>query len=161
MNINIIASPVYFDMPEENVVSEISQGLMNEGIDSDNLAELVSGEYAISYQDTIKKVFKELNINFPSHKEAGMALAKYYSTLIINNMIDPYGGAKKIWLEIECKEEFENEFDNIQVFSALASEYEDFTEKEQTEFYGDKECVSKQSKIKTEIIKEAELFLKK
>lgn len=159
VNIEIVASYIYFDMPPEQEIAAIAEQLIRQGIESNCLADLAAGVYELGIKDAIKEVFKELGIDLPTHEEAGFLLAKYYASKIIDGSLSPYEGARKIWMEVEVNEENKYEFEPLRVFAGLASEYEDFSEEDRLEFYGKEECVNKQAEIDKVIIEEAKILL--
>lgn len=111
--------------------------------------------------DFIWKFLKNKKIFHPDRRKAGFNLAKHYAKKIIQREVSPYQGAKWIWhrIENEYEYEYEGEFDQLLTFVGLASEYEDFNDEVNKDFYGEDGAKQKQQEIEDSIIAEASQLL--
>ncbi len=154
-----LASKFYFDMPEVAEIISWAERLVSQGCASENIEELAfSYENIVDLEETVKGCYKENGVNFPTRREAGLRLAEYYSKKIINKQLTPYEGAKMIWRFIIDQEDFEGEFKELKWFVGLASEFEDFDDVGQREFYGDKRCEELKLEVAQRIFDEAMEF---
>lgn len=160
MNFLFLASNYYYDKPGIKTIEAMIETSIKEGVDLEHLVEISYGlSNNISKNQLIKVFFKENNLKFPSHYDAGMYLIKYYSEMVLSGHLTPYEGAKKIWLYVYCNEECDREFDSLKWLSGLVSEYEDFSEEPQIEFYGSEKCKELKKDTEVKIVEEIKSLL--
>ena len=161
MNLSLLAAKYYFGHPDKSELIKIAENIVVEYPESDVAWEIAySFENIVDLKEIIIELYKEMQLHLPTHYEAGMALAKHYSNMVLSDQCSAYEGAKMIWNHIVNNEEIEGEFENLNWIVGLASEYEDFFEAGQQEFYGKEECKQLQLKTNQKILDEMKLLFK-
>ena len=96
MDITLFATKYYFDKPGNAEIVSFAECLVADGCEYDALLEMAySFDSILDVNEKILELYKQSDNKFPSHYEAGMGLARYYSGMIINSHCSPYEGAKR------------------------------------------------------------------
>jgi hypothetical protein len=115
-----------FDFLSCNELPELAVKALQAGFDSQSL-RLLAGELRPAWADCeplFERALHDLGIQYQPRPEAGFALALHYARGIASGELDPYQGARRIWLDVA--NEFINNptiWDELRVFVHLASDW--------------------------------------
>ena len=115
-------------MPSEEL-PRIGAEWLAEGLDSPSLREL-AGTSSPQMSDVgplFEKVLSELHFVLPKKEEALSLLARHYAQQIIDGVVSPYDGARKIWWQVS--NELERSDPLLLSFVGAASEIEELPER--------------------------------
>jgi hypothetical protein len=159
LDIELLYAHIHFGIPTKQEIVDWIEVEIIAGVNTDFLDELLITSDA-DFKSQIGTVLKALKVEKPSQKSLTIMAAKFTAEKIISGKLSPYDGAKKIWFEIENDLEDQVEESNeLSIFAGLASEYEDFFEDAQLEFYGKDKCQVIQCETQRKIIEEAKALL--
>jgi len=153
---NNLYSHVVFDVPAKNEIIEWLEKEILSGKNVDCLEDLLIADDAC-FKAELLDILKRQKIEKPSDKTLGMVAAKWISKQIVDGSIGPYDGAEKIWQKIGS--EFEEGLECLSIFTGLASQYDDFFDSAQLNFYGKDQCEVIQKETLEKIVDEARSLL--
>lgn len=107
----------------------------------------------------LRDIAEEQGIEYPTHENALINLAVFYAHKIVDGEIKPKVGADFIFNKIIC-ECNRSLADKIGPFEALSSEYDDFSDDEHQDFYGESKCTQELERINSDIIDASKALLK-
>lgn len=126
-------------LPSENLPRVACEWLAN-GLDSSALRELagISSPIMSDVGPLFKRALAELSIVPPKKDDALWFLARYHSTRIVDGVVTPYEGARRIWWEVS--NELETPSQLLLSFVGAASELEDLPERTAQYGHDRKKC---------------------
>jgi hypothetical protein len=124
---------------ESEELPKIAADWLAEGLDSRSLRELAGIAYAEMSEvgPLFDKALAELMIAIPKKDEALMFLARHYAQQIVDGVVTPYDGARKIWWQVSNSLDAHSQL--LMPFVGAASELEDLPERTAEDGYDRKE----------------------
>ena len=158
MNVQTLVAYYILDLLDSDDLSNIAVELMNDGIESPSLILLagIEKQDVVESNKLFEKALSELNIDIPTPNEAAIFVCKDYCNQILSEEITPYMGAEKITKNIFYRFK---DIKGLSAFAGLVSEYDDFGEIPQINYYGESHCKEHRLDILNSIKLEAQRYL--
>jgi hypothetical protein len=126
VNVNLVQAKIALGIQKPDELPAIAAELLGLGIVSDDLSHIAALNEPT--WDEIGNLFsrftQKLNLQPLEVEKAAMIVAEDIAQSIIDGIIEPYEGAKRIWLDVYLNA---NEPEDLEIFAGLAAEYEELT----------------------------------